>query len=769
MSLNRNIISGGTVSDGYGDRPQHGSEASGGGASRSSFSNSPEPEVPRQASGEQKTTADPCPAPVAGQAGQDSNSIGHTRAPEPSSTSSGARKKNLKMRNKAQQLQDIYRLFGPQSHQWDRYLTVKFKNEDMNDLDFEKYIVRATGDQEIMFHTDKNDDKIIKTKDNATSLKLQELQELGKLPVEITPHCTLNSRRGTILCNHLRLKDTPFLSAGPSIKESLEVRGHRIEEVVTYEIPSRSRNSTLRLARVTFHTQSLPEKVTVGGVSLAVKEYIPKPMQCKNCWRYRHPSKYCKNQMSCVRCGHTGHSNSQCRRPVRCTNCGLSHHANSRECAHYKYHSTITVMWENLGLPFREAKQRIKEEGLFPDLTYAGAARNQQAHKVPNPQQHQQQSQQQQQQQQRQKYQQQQDSLHQTSEDSFHSVSDMGDRTIISAPSAVSSASRTSTVITDQVLTESSISSSEATVFVSPITTPSSKTPHKLKVPSDNFGETYLSMEDASESQCSEEGSPSRPQRRKNEGKHSKKRTKEAAFLAMHDGNPEAKRAALEQDHHTALMITSSPIKKANQRPQKSSNSEETHKESIHLSLLSQVITLDKTEAASKEKSKWKKSPKSCIDQNSDGQHTPADNCGCHNCISRLAIIKNEPVRSDRKFSKRFLDQVKKLKLHFHTSLTSHPHDCICKIHVEKINKSKSTPPQQPQIRLENPASAPSRVSNLRNQFEGKEEALKRPDPRTGYPPVTPKVPTNSPKKSHKQEGEESSMSQSSIPVLTSR
>ena len=427
-------------------------------------------------------------------------------------------------------------------------------------------------------------------------------------------------------------------------------------------------------------------------------------------------------------------------------------------------------MWENLGLPFREAKQRIKEEGLFPDLTYAGAARNQLAYQI-NPQHQKQQHQQlsQQQQQQRQKRQQQQDSLHQTSEDSFHSVSDVGDRTIISVTPASSSASRISKVIADQASTETSISSAEATASILPTTAPSLETPHKFKVPSDNFGETYLSMEDASESQCSEERSPSRPQLQKNQGRRSKKRTKEAAFFATHDLNPEAKRATLEQDYHTDMLMTSSPVKKTSQRMQKRNNSEGTLKDSIPLSPLSQVITLDKTEAASKEKPKWKKSPKSCKEQNSDGQHTPADNCGCHNCVSRLAIIKNEPVRPDRKFSHRFLDQVKKLKLHYHTSLTSHPQDCICKIHVEKINRPKSTPPQQPQIRQENPALAPSRVSNLRNQFEGKEEALKRPDPRTGHPPVPPKASTNSSPKSYKQEGKESSMSQSSIPVLTSR
>ena len=153
----------------------------------------------------------------------------------------------------------------------------------MNDQELEKRIVKITGDIEITFHTDRNNNKVIKTKDSLTSEKLQELQHLEELPIEIIPHKTLNSRKGTILCNHLRLKDTPFTSAGPSIKESLEARGHQIEEVVTYEIPSRSRRTNLRLARVTFHIQSLPEKLTVGGVSLAVKEYISRPMQCRSC------------------------------------------------------------------------------------------------------------------------------------------------------------------------------------------------------------------------------------------------------------------------------------------------------------------------------------------------------------------------------------------------------------------------------------------------------------------------------------------------------
>ena len=675
------------------------------------------------------------PELVVGHASQENKTVGQTRASEPSSApsmpfgSSGTRIRNPKIKQKHQPLPDLYSLFGPQSHQWDRYLSIRFKEDDMNDLEFEKHIIRITGDKEITFHTDKSNNKIIKAKDSLTSEKVQELQQLGELPVEITPHKTLNSRKGTILCNHLRLKDTPFTSAGPSIKESLEARGHQIEEVVTYEIPSRSRRSNLRLARVTFHTQSLPEKVTVGGVSLAVKEYVPKPMQCKHCWRFRHSSKYCTNVETCVKCGQTGHSNPHCKNKLNCTNCGMSHHANARECVHFKYHCTITMMWENMGLPFREAKQRIREEGLFPSLTYAGAARK---HHLA------QQNKNRQQQQQKQ-----QEFRHQTSDDSFHSVYDAGDKTIIGSSAAVTLISETSAVASTSVPT-----------------TATPPPPLPAKIPSDNFGETYLSMEEASESLYSEEDHPSQDSPRRVPVKSSKKRTKETAFTPSQEENPEAKRPAREENT-CGPVLTSSPRRKH----KLSNTSQEDQVDGTPISPLSQVQALDKTGAIPKEITQSKRVPKISRERErrTDGQHFSVDNCGCHSCIFRLAIIKNEIIRPDRKFSRRFLDQGKKLKIHHHTSLTSHPQDCICKMHIEKINyKTKSTPPKSQQ--QEHTPVAENKVSNLRSHFEEKE--VRRVDPRTGQPPSLSTVKLN-PNGNKKEES--SSQKSSSIPVVTSR
>ena len=417
----------------------------------------------------------------------------------------------------------------------------------------------------------------------------------------------------------------------------------------------------------------------------------------------------------------------------------MSHHASSRECVHYKYHSAITMMWENMGLPFREAKYRIKEEGLFPSLAYAGAARK---HHPAQPNITLQQKRQQQQQQQKQ-----QESRNQTSDDSFHSLNDLGDKTIIGS---------------NIVVTPTSKISIGATASVSSTTV--SSPAKSVKIPSDNFGETYLSMEEASESQYSEEDTPSQITAQRVPNKHPKKRTKETAFMATQEETPEAKRPAREE-HTYGPLLTSSPIKETKQ----SNISKEDQVAETPISPLSQVQTLDKSGAFPKEKTQSKRAPKISREKEkrTDGQHVSDDNCGCHSCILKLAIIKNEIIRPDRKFSKRFLDQVKKLRIHHHTSLIAHPQDCICKMHVERINsKTKLTPPkpQQPHLRRENSPVAENKVSNLRSHFEEKE--AKRIDPRTGHPPL---LSTNKDNSNEHRNEESSSQQRSTIPVLTSR
>ena len=281
--------------------------------------------------------------------------------------------KATQRRDKKRTLPITNRLFGPQGEQWDRFLTMKTANSNMSDLELENLLLRTTKDTEITFRTDKDNSKVIRAKDEYQTRLLQNITHLGATQVEITPHKTLNIKKGTILCNHINYGETSFLNSAQRIKENLELRHHKIENVEVYEIPSRSKVFKIKIAKISFHTQTLPTKVIIGGEVTKVKPYIPTPMQCKNCWRYRHTEKKCTKKMEglshCVKCGETNHALQDCRRAKKCMNCSGPHYSNSRTCPHYDYHTAITELWENWGMPFYKAIQYLREEGLFPNLT----------------------------------------------------------------------------------------------------------------------------------------------------------------------------------------------------------------------------------------------------------------------------------------------------------------------------------------------------------------------------------------------------------------
>ena len=134
------------------------------------------------------------------------------------------------------------------------------------------------------------------------------------------------------------------------------------------------------------------------------------------------------------------------------------------------------------------------------------------------------------------------------------------------------------------------------------------------------------------------------------------------------------------------------------------------------------------------------------------------------------------------------MDKVKKLRIYYNTKITSHPHDCVCKTHLEKINlratstvSPQSKNPQQIQGHLTKmktksmdtslssteqgkSSSATNKVASLRNCFEGNKENGKRIDPRTGQPPISSMDAGQPPSTSDQIEG-----AASTIPVLTSR
>ena len=97
---------------------------------------------------------------------------------------------------------------------------------------------------------------------------------------------------------------------------------------------------------------------------------------------------------------------------------------------------------------------------------------------------------------------------------------------------------------------------------------------------------------------------------------------------------------------------------------------------------MSRVQCLDKMQGAVTKGSQIKKKTPQ---MNPDGQHTNKTDCGCHTCVSELAVIKNEPRESDQKYSKQFKNEVRRKKIYNKKPMANHPEVCKCKSHLEKM------------------------------------------------------------------------------------
>lgn len=67
------------------------------------------------------------------------------------------------------------------------------------------------------------------------------------------------------MCNQLNLGNESFKDDVPQVKHILDIRGYRVEEVETYEIPLRMNTYNLLISNISFHTQIIPTKVVPRG------------------------------------------------------------------------------------------------------------------------------------------------------------------------------------------------------------------------------------------------------------------------------------------------------------------------------------------------------------------------------------------------------------------------------------------------------------------------------------------------------------------------
>ncbi|XP_069957201.1 uncharacterized protein [Cherax quadricarinatus] len=259
-----------------------------------------------------------------------------------------------------------------QNAQWTKFFTLRPTSSIayLSDHSIGKALLCHVG-KDISFHALKSGTCIITVQNATKAHDLSLLSHIDTVPVTIEKHYSLNSCSGTVILPHTIVQQN-FQTCGNDILEQLELQDLPILKVDTYVLPAcGQRRYPSNVARLTFDSHELPSSVYVAGHWLQVRKAIPTPQQCRNCWRFGHPAKYCRSIAEYPVCGADDHSNTSCSRPPSRLNCHEAHHLYSRRCQVYLNEREIHYLKEAEGLAYAMAVSHLCLQGRLPRVSYS--------------------------------------------------------------------------------------------------------------------------------------------------------------------------------------------------------------------------------------------------------------------------------------------------------------------------------------------------------------------------------------------------------------
>ena len=86
---------------------------------------------------------------------------------------------------------------------------------------------------------------------------------------------------------------------------------------------------------LTFKSSVLPQKIEIGQERIEIKQYYPRPRQCKKCYSFNHKTVNCDNEPVCGHCSSTDHTEN-CTKEAECRNYKKNHKPTEKSCQFYR-------------------------------------------------------------------------------------------------------------------------------------------------------------------------------------------------------------------------------------------------------------------------------------------------------------------------------------------------------------------------------------------------------------------------------------------------
>ena len=268
----------------------------------------------------------------------------------------------------------IEELFGVNSDTWTRFYTITIAGDLDNVEIFDE--LNKTLKDDFDCYRRKDGAIIIDAKTKRNSEAIQKLTKILNKDMTTARDPQLNSVRGTILVPLTEFRDQGDLDT--RICNHLNSQNIPVSNVKLFKKTSRKK-TTLLCACITFESRTLPSIIRIGFERVKVKEDIPKPRQCRGCWRFGHNVDNCRSPPCCPICGSGTHAYDNCHfkgdklYKGHCPNCdGDGHTAFSKMCNLYRKEAEILVTMYRQGLPKNKAKRLVEDMGSVQEFHTPG-------------------------------------------------------------------------------------------------------------------------------------------------------------------------------------------------------------------------------------------------------------------------------------------------------------------------------------------------------------------------------------------------------------
>lgn len=174
------------------------------------------------------------------------------------------------------------------------------------------------------------------------------------IPIKFSVNKFLNYSKGVITCFELtNCSEEDILN---------ELTNQGVIEVKRIYKKQNGNKVPTRSLILVFENSKLPEYVNFDFLRVKVRPYDPLPIQCFNCYKFRHFSKNCSVKL-CGRCGEGAHEeNSICEGEQTCINCGDKiHPAWSKSCPVYKKEKEIEKIRIQDKVTYKQAESLYNE------------------------------------------------------------------------------------------------------------------------------------------------------------------------------------------------------------------------------------------------------------------------------------------------------------------------------------------------------------------------------------------------------------------------